>query len=427
MKENKKIEQLFRREFESFEIQPSPKVWKGVRSDLFIKNFFHFSPWSLNAWYIGGLLVIASLTLYSLNPVKETSVAVAIPEIETPASTSAEIAVEATSLKPANSETQKAEDHSTSLGVNPVKTDQSKEPEIIKAVVTAEPAENVIVSNIPDKKSSDYYAGQSVVAWFECNDHVGCVPFRTKFNNLSQNAVRFSWSFGDGGNSELADPVYIFDEPGTWFVSLTAWSANNEVSIFTDSIQVDPVPEARFSMDIQGLTGNEQAVYFYNYSRGAEKYLWDFGDGSRSAVKDPDHFFKKKSGGNIKLIAISEAGCADSTTLRDAFQVGEPELIFPTAFSPSTTGPATGHYSLKNPNNNIFHPYVEEDPEEYQLKIFNRSGILIFESNDIKVGWTGYYHEELLPQGVYVWKARAKFSDGRSVVKIGDVTLLWGE
>jgi PKD repeat protein len=472
MKENKIIEQLFRREFGSYEVQPSKKVWRGVRSDLFIRNFFHFSPRSINAWYVGGALIVGSVVLFNLiqpkeifspglktlSPVNSTvaseslsSRAHPVPEseIRNPKSeiiksrpSFAEASEgEAEDLKTRPSFAEASEGEAEDLKTRPTFAEASEgEAEDLKtrpsfAEASEGEARNTkpVIQQVSEKslalakENIINYSGQSVLAWFGCSPAEGCVPLRTVFRNFSQNAVRYSWSFGDGGSSELANPSYIFDEPGTWFVSLTAFAANNEISIFTDSIQVYPLPEARFSMDIQGLPGDGQPVYFYNYSRGAENYLWYFGDGSTSSLKEPGYYFSKKAQTDIKLLAFSATGCSDSTILQDAFKEGEPAFIFPTAFSPNTNGPGTGQYSLKTPQNDIFYPYVIEDPEEYQLKIFNRNGIQIFESSDIHTGWDGYYHQELQPQGVYVWKARAKFGDGRSVVKMGDVTLLWGK
>ncbi|MBV5336454.1 MAG: gliding motility-associated C-terminal domain-containing protein, partial [Deltaproteobacteria bacterium] len=267
--------------------------------------------------------------------------------------------------------------------------------------------------------------GTAVTAWFSPSLSEGCAPLTITFSNLSQNAVRYSWSFGDGGSSQLKDPVYIFDEAGTWLVTLTAYSQDNSLSVYTETITVNPRPEARFSMDVQDRQNDGLPVYFYNYSRGAESFLWDFGDGTTSILKEPDHYFSKKSLTGIKLLAYTAEGCSDSTILQDPFKEGEPVFIFPTAFSPSVAGPNSGQYSLNNPENDVFYPHVEEIPAEYQLRIFNRLGVLVFESNDIHTGWNGYYHEELVPQGVYVWKARAKFEDGRSVVKMGDVTVIY--
>jgi gliding motility-associated-like protein len=436
MKESKNIEQLFRTEFESFEVQPSKKVWRGVRYDLFIKNFLHFSPWSFNAWYAGGALILASVLAYTfINPGdKEISVnrtnsdRVLFIENDTMAIDGGKQMTG--EVKPVATTGRKA-------SVNPIRkqrpgsnitNDRKLKPEDIQQPKSAVSHESEQTEeNFTNRESISTYSGQSVLAWFKCSSPEGCVPLTANFQNLSQYAVRYSWSFGDGGSSDLLNPSYIFDEPGTWFVSLTAFSANNEISIYTDSIQVNPKPEARFSMDIQGVQSDGLPVYFYNNSRGAENFLWEFGDGSVSVLRDPDHYFTKKSQTNIKLLAISATGCKDSIILLVAFKEGEPVFIFPTAFSPSTTGPGSGQYSRKSPANDVFYPYVEEEPEEYQLRIFNRNGVLLFESNDIHTGWDGYYREELLPQGVYVWKARAKFPDGRSVVRVGDVTLLWGE
>ena len=62
--------------------------------------------------------------------------------------------------------------------------------------------------------------------------------------------------------------------------------------------------------------------------------------------------------------------------------------------------------------------------EEYDLQIFNKWGELLFESDDVWRGWDGYYRGALCKQDVYVWKAKARFVDGQSIVKTGDVTLL---
>jgi PKD repeat protein len=435
MKEKKNIEQLFRKEFETFEIQPSKKVWRGVRSDLFLKKFFHYSPGSVNAWYVGGALIIMGVAFFVFNQQEKSASSIK----------SSVMIVDTTELVDTTFNTDILdEDKSGSRESDvrrPESEDRSRKPENRSEELNLPESgakreiQNEEVVNAPVVEKTDEwfaetlnnYSGQAVFAYFKISANEGCAPLSANFNNFSQNAVRYVWNFGDGGSSDLKNPSYIFDEPGTWFVSLTAFSPANEINIFTDSIQVNPLPEARFSMDIQGLPGDGQPVYFYNYSRGAETYLWNFGDGTTSTLKEPDHYFSKKAQTDIKLQAFSAAGCIDSTILKDAFKEGEPAFIFPTAFSPNKTGPQSGQYSRKSPDNDIFYPFVEEEPEEYQLKIFNRSGNLIFESNDIQIGWDGYYHEELVAQGVYVWKARAKFADGRSVVRMGDVTLLLGD
>jgi hypothetical protein len=45
-------------------------------------------------------------------------------------------------------------------------------------------------------------------------------------------------------------------------------------------------------------------------------------------------------------------------------------------------------------------------------------------SNDINIGWDGYYKGKLCEEDVYVWKAYAKLNNGKVFKKTGDVTLL---
>ena len=71
-----------------------------------------------------------------------------------------------------------------------------------------------------------------------------------------------------------------------------------------------------------------------------------------------------------------------------------------------------------------FFPPVREKVVEYKLQIFNRLGVLIFESNDINKPWDGYYHHKLCQQGVYVWYVEGKYLNGQPFKKVGDITLL---
>ena len=60
----------------------------------------------------------------------------------------------------------------------------------------------------------------------------------------------------------------------------------------------------------------------------------------------------------------------------------------------------------------------------YDLKIFNRWGEMIFQSNDPKIGWDGYYRGVISPQDVYIWKVEGLYKNGDRYVDAGNVTLL---
>ena len=112
------------------------------------------------------------------------------------------------------------------------------------------------------------------------------------------------------------------------------------------------------------------------------------------------------------LTSVSAEGCivSDSVVI---YVDQNLYLYFPSAFSPNGDGV-----------NDIFHP-VFYNVSDYHLKIFNRWGELIFETNDPAAGWDGKYKGEDQEVGVYVYYADAKgFSDGVFKSLQGNITLL---
>ncbi|MBN4081802.1 gliding motility-associated C-terminal domain-containing protein, partial [bacterium AH-315-C07] len=102
------------------------------------------------------------------------------------------------------------------------------------------------------------------------------------------------------------------------------------------------------------------------------------------------------------------------TVLSNVFCVDQiPRLFIPNAFIPG---------SEFNPE---FKPVnVFEDPNNYHLKIFNRWGQLVFESEDPDQGWDGTSKSKIAPQGVYVYFIRFIGTNGHEVGKKGTLTLL---
>jgi hypothetical protein len=110
--------------------------------------------------------------------------------------------------------------------------------------------------------------------------------------------------------------------------------------------------------------------------------------------------------------------------VKNAFSGSGCFIDFPNAFIPGSGGPAGGYYSIKTDEAaRIFHPSTS-GVIDYHLKIFSKLGILIFETNDINIGWDGYFKGQLCEPGVYIWKVRGTYKNGEPFVKMGDVTLL---
>jgi hypothetical protein len=100
-------------------------------------------------------------------------------------------------------------------------------------------------------------------------------------------------------------------------------------------------------------------------------------------------------------------------------------IIFPNAFRWNGSGSTGGYWNESIVEDFVFRP-VYRNVDVYKLQIFNRSGLMIFESSDIHTGWDGYLKNgQLAFQGVYIWRASGKFNDGSSFCKSGDVTFLY--
>lgn len=261
---------------------------------------------------------------------------------------------------------------------------------------------------------------------FKTDTKEGCMPLTVEFTDQSLYAEEYDWDFDDGGTSENPNPTYTFEEAGTYYVKQTIEGEGGEDYAYK-TIRVHQIPEVKFEIEPRTVMLPDEEIKCYNFSKYGEYYTWHFGDGNRSEEKNPTHLYEELGEFDIKLVAESEEGCIDSLRKEDYVEVqGKGRIEFPNAFTPSTTGPSDGYWeegSELDLQNEIFHP-VGEGIVEYKLTIFNKWGEKLFESNDYNIGWDGYYQGRLQPQDVYIWKVKAKFANGETVEKMGDVTLI---
>jgi PKD repeat protein len=270
------------------------------------------------------------------------------------------------------------------------------------------------------------------IAYYEANEQESCSPLIVYFDNLSEyyfpnpDATAFEWDFGDGTTSNERDPVHTYQDSGFYNVSLTAFGDGGE-STFFSVFRVHENPVAMFAVAPQRVMLPDAGVHMYNLSINGYTYLWDFGDGtfpSYRVNKDPVHTYTTSGEFRVSLTAYTKFGCMDSTSMFPAVWVQDAgEIRFPNAFMPSKLGPNNGFYDEVDYKNEVFHPYAD-GVVEYKLFIFNRWGEQLFLSEDIKIGWDGYYKGKLSSQDVYVWRAIGKFTNGSPFDLRGNVTLL---
>lgn len=252
----------------------------------------------------------------------------------------------------------------------------------------------------------------------------GCEPLTVKFSNHSLYAHTYRWIFDDGSISTDPEPEHTFVDHGLYQVMLIAIGDGGRDTTY-HYIEVFENPRARFSLQKAHINIPEEPLVLINTSELGDFYLWNFGDGNTSTEYEPVYYYASPGIYDISLLVTrnTEPQCHDLMLKENALRVDETcKIIFPNAFKPNTSGPSGGHYDMYNPSTEIFHP-VYEGVEDYVLEIYNRWGELIYRSEDINVGWDGYVKGQLAKMDVYVWKVTGRCTNGKSIIKAGDVTL----
>lgn len=151
----------------------------------------------------------------------------------------------------------------------------------------------------------------------------GCNPLViSNFNNTSAGALEYSWNFGDGSSSTIANPTHEFNNLShtrdtTFNVRLT--TKRYECQATKDTvITVFHKPLADFEISNPGGCSPHTSS-FINLAKGFDTLVWDFGDGSAysyAIVPSLTHGYTNRSGVDkvipATLRAITSKGCSDT-------------------------------------------------------------------------------------------------------------------
>ena len=263
---------------------------------------------------------------------------------------------------------------------------------------------------------------------FDADPREGCEPLYVQFIDESEIPSpyvlsRWQWNLGDSSAyPQVRDPFYVYDpvftdpfDVATYDVNLTITSANGCIndSTVADMITVHPVPEAFFSSDPEKLATMVNPLFEFTDLSTANVIAWNwtFGDGGSSVLQNPEHLYSDSGTYRVTLIVETEFTCAD--TISYTVKV-EPQFTFyiPDAFTPNEDGV-----------NDFFYGQGEYITE-YNMKIFDRWGEMIFESNDEEFYWDGSYKGKKVESGQYVYKFYILDWRGHDHEYVGGVMLL---
>lgn len=151
----------------------------------------------------------------------------------------------------------------------------------------------------------------NIVADFEVFD----TTCQTKYfySQSTGDIISYYWSFGDGTNSSVENPIHYYDHSGYYQVCLIAFGYD---STGNDSCY-DQICKTIYVCDDNGggnsncnLNANFSAYdssctgysYFFNNSSGnILNYVWSFGDGSYTYEENPIHYYTQTGYYNVCL------------------------------------------------------------------------------------------------------------------------------
>jgi gliding motility-associated-like protein len=222
---------------------------------------------------------------------------------------------------------------------------------------------------------------------------------------LITNGTEGTWSgIGVDPNSGVFDPSIA--GTGSWEIIYTSPFLCG-INADTITIIVNPVPIADAGVDQSMLQGTSTSLL----GNGGGTYLWDPSSGL-SCPTCANTAVNIDATTEFTLIVTNAEGCSSQDAVTIFIIEEEHDLFVPTIFSPNGDG-----------NNDNF--VIEGTGlNNYLLRVFNRWGELIFESESQGISWDGTQRNKPLNTAVFAYVLTYTNDSGIDQRKTGNVTLI---
>lgn len=231
------------------------------------------------------------------------------------------------------------------------------------------------------------------------------VTFNADISGTPENKL---WEMGDGTTYTDISPTHVFSSAGSYSVSL----AVQDVFCGSDTIQrdIEILPSPEISL------GNDTSVCFGTAIELTPAFVsaYDQISWSSGAENTENISLELTNTETIVWAEVSQNNCVSSDTI--IVRLGGDNcplpIVVPNAFSPD--GEST---------NDRFR-VVADFVKDFEMRIYNRWGQLLFYTENVNEGWDGTYRDINQPLGAYVYEIRVRFLDGQNTQLSGNVTLI---
>jgi len=287
-----------------------------------------------------------------------------------------------------------------------VSTEQSNQPQHTMAVTETVGEEEVLLS--PEAKLD------AALEAMTASVQEACAGTEVTFalNGLDQEGSVL-WNFGDGGFSQEVAPTHIYDDAGSYDITVSV-RAPGDGMIRTRTVEnmivVRPKPEAAMDWEFFDATSNRARVHFINETEDASSSTWLL---EREGLAEAQAMLDIPGDYHVNLVASNKFGCQD-IAVQDIHLGSRKEAIAPALFSPD----GDGRYDT-------FMPLMLMDFKgKWELTIWDGDK-QVFESSKTRRPWKG----ELANGGAaevgkkYTWKLVAETPTGEKHLFVDEVLI----
>jgi gliding motility-associated-like protein len=218
-------------------------------------------------------------------------------------------------------------------------------------------------------------------------------------------------------NKQFSDKIVstFFNQDGWYDVFLVVEDINGckNDTVYSNAVEVIAMPKPDFSQNPEEADVLDKRMTFFNTGTDYMSMMWNFGEGSVAQYSPYSLEYPDTGTYEVTLTLTNILGCDSSITkmvrVKDLFMIH-----IPNAFSPDG-----------NNINDVWKPVVRA-AKDYEIKLYNRWGELIFKSTDPEIGWDGMLLKSALPaaEGFYMYNISVLDIYGVRHFEKGSVLLL---
>ena len=167
------------------------------------------------------------------------------------------------------------------------------------------------------------------IVQFTVNDSLNCIPFTTRFTDLSTcttgNITSWQWDFDDGATSTVKNPQHLYTQAGAFNITLQVTTSGGCTKSLSKLAYIKAADSIRtqFNFSLPVKCKPPEKIFFYNNSTGPGSilYTWDFGNGNTTNTFSASQIYTAGGLYSITLTARNDFGCTDTLILKDTLLI----------------------------------------------------------------------------------------------------------